>query len=59
MQVRIVVRKDISNIIIVENWTDLISHLYYICLKIEDIDGKTKRLLRKTRVINLYDNKIS
>ena len=58
MQVIIAVRKDIPNTIIVENQTDLISHPYCICLDIKEIDGQTERRLRKTRVINLYDNKI-
>ena len=58
MRVMIAVRKDIPNTIIVENRTDLISHPYCICLDIKEIDEQTERRLRKTRVINLYDNKI-
>ena len=54
----IAVRKDIPNNIIVENRTDLLSHPYCIYLDIKEIDGQTERCLRKTRVINLYDNKI-
>ena len=54
----ITIRKDIPNTIMVENRTDLISHLYCICLDIKEIDEQTERRLRKTRVINLYDNKI-
>lgn len=58
IQVIIVIRKNILNTIIVENWTDLIRHPYCICLNIKKIDKKTERWLRKTRIIKLYNNKI-
>lgn len=58
MQVITVVKKDIHNIIIIKNWTDLINYPYNICLDIKKVDRQTKKCLRKTRVINLYDNKI-
>ncbi len=58
MRVMIAVRKNIPNNIIVENRTDLISHPYCICLDIKEIHPQTEKRLRKTRVINLYDNKI-
>lgn len=38
MQVIIVVEKDISNIIIVKNQTDLFNYLYCICFDIKKID---------------------
>ena len=59
MQAIIVVRKDIPNIMIVINWTDWINHPYCICLDIQEIDRQIERHLRKTRVIKLYNNKIS
>ncbi len=58
MRVMIAVRKNTPNTIIIENGTDLISHFYCICLDIKEIDRQTERRLRKTRVINLYNNKI-
>lgn len=54
----IVVRKDIPNNIIVENWTDLTRHPYCICLDIKETDAQSGKCLRKTRVINRYDNMI-
>lgn len=59
MQVIIMIRKNILIIIIVENQTDLISHPYYICLDIKEINRQIEKCLRKTRIINLYNNKIS
>lgn len=58
MQVLIVVRKDILSRIIVENRTNLVSHPYYVILDIRELDLQSKKYLRKTRVVNLYDNKI-
>lgn len=50
------VRKDIVNKIIFENRTDLASHPYCIVLDIKELHAKTARVLRKTRVVNVYDN---
>ena len=58
MRVLIAVRKDILNRVVIENRTDLISHLYCICLDIKELDLQSGKRLRKTRVVNLYDNKI-
>ena len=38
----IAVKKDIPNTIIIENWTDLISHPYCICLDIKRLIDKLK-----------------
>ena len=58
MQVLIAVRKDILNKVIIENQTDLVSHPYYIILNIRELNPVSGKYWRKTRVINLYDNKI-
>lgn len=57
-QVLIAVRKDLLDSTIVENRTDLISHPYDIVLDITegDIHGRGQR--RKTRIINVDDNKL-
>lgn len=54
----IAVRKNISNTIIVEKQTNLISQLYCICFDIKKIGEQTEKCLKKTRIINLYNNKI-
>ena len=58
MQVLIAVKKDILNRVIINNWTDLISHSYYLYLDIKEFDPKSEKSLGKTRIVNLYDNKI-
>ena len=58
MQVLIAVRKDILNKIIIENWTDLASHSYCIALDIKELKQVSRKYSRKTRIVNIYDNKI-
>ena len=58
MQVLIAVKKDILNRFIIDNQTDLISHPYCLCLDIKEFDPKSGKSLRKTRIVNLYDNKV-
>ena len=54
----IVVKKDILNKVIVENWTNLISHFYCIILDIRELNPVSEEYSRKIRVVNLYNNKI-
>ena len=58
MQVLIAVRKDILNKVIIENRTDLVSHPYCIVLDIKELNSVSGKISRRTRVVNLYDNKI-
>ncbi len=58
MRVLIAVRKDILNKVIVKNRTNLVSHPYCIVLDIRELNSVSGEYSRKTRVVNLYDNKI-
>ncbi len=58
IRVLIAVRKDILNKVIVENCTDLVSHPYCIALDIRELSPVSGKYSEKTRVVNLYDNKI-
>lgn len=58
MQVFIAVGKDILSRVVVENQSNLINHLYCVVLDIKKLDLKSRKYLRKTRIVNLYDNKI-
>lgn len=58
MQVLIVIKKNILNKIIVENKTNLVSHLYYIVFDIKKFNPIFRKNLRKTKVVNVYYNKI-
>ena len=54
----IAVKKDLLNKTVVKNRTNLISHLYVMVLDITEgeIYGKGKK--RKTRIVNIYKNKL-
>lgn len=52
------VKKDLANKIIVENRTDLVDHPYFVALDIRDIDRQSNKPTRRTRVINIYDNRV-
>lgn len=58
MRVMIAVRKDILSRVVVENRTGLVSHPYCVVLDIRELDPQSRKCLRRTRVVNLYDNKI-
>ena len=55
-RVLIAIRKDLCNEIIFENRTDLADHPYCLVLDIKELYPKTARVLRRTRIVNLYDN---
>ena len=52
------VRKDMVDKIVVDHIADLIDHPYFMLLEIRELDLHSKRPRRKTRVINIYDNRI-
>ena len=58
MQVLTAVRKDILHRVIIDNRTDLISHPYCSVLDIKELHSVSRKVMRKTRVVNLYDNKV-
>ena len=58
MRVLMVVRKDILNKVIIDNRTDFVSHPYCSVLDIKELQPLTRKVWRKTRVVNLYDNKV-
>lgn len=45
-------------VFVVEHRTDLVNHPYFILLEIRDLDQQTKWPERKTRVLNVYDNRV-
>lgn len=59
MRVLTAVRKDILHRIIIDNQTDLVSYPYCSVLDIKELHSFSSKILRKTRIINLYDNKVS
>ncbi len=58
MRVLIAVKKDILNKVIIENRTDLVSHPYCIVIDVRERNPVSRKYSRRTRVVNLYDNKI-
>ena len=58
MQVLMVVRINIVKKVIIDNRTNLVSYPYCSILDIKELHPLTRKVLRKIRVINLYDNKV-
>ena len=58
MQVLITVRKDILNKVIIKNRINLSSHPYCLILDIKELNPVLRKYFRRTKVVNLYDNKI-
>lgn len=58
MRVLTAVRKDIISTAVIENRTDLVSHPYCMVLDIKELHPQSGKSLRKTRVVNPYDNKV-
>ena len=58
MQVLTAVRKDILNIVLIENRSDLVNHPYCLVLDIKELHLRSGKALRMTRVVNLYNNKV-
>ena len=58
IRVMTAIRKDLTNKIMVEHRTDLVSHPYFVLLEIRELDQQSKRPGRKTRALNVYDNRV-
>jgi hypothetical protein len=58
-RVLIAIRKDLQNNLIIESKTDLINHPYALTLDIWDIHHIIRKKIRRTRLINVYDNIIN
>ena len=58
MRVLTAVKKDILSKVVIENRTELVSHPYCMVLDIRELHPQSGKPLRRTRVINLYDNKV-
>lgn len=50
------VKRDILNKVIIDNWTDLISYPYCSVLDIKKLHLLSRKVLKKTKFDNLYDN---
>lgn len=58
MRVVTAIRKDLMDKLVVEYRTDLVNHPYFILLEIRELDQQSKKLWRKTRALNVYDNRV-
>ena len=58
MQVLVAIRKDILSQVIVKHQIDLVSHFYYIVLDIKKFQAESRKYPRKTKIVNLYNNKV-
>ena len=57
IRVMTTIRKDLLDMIVVEHRTDLVNHPYFTLLEIRDLDQQSKWPGRKTRVLNVYNNR--
>lgn len=53
-----VVRKELTDKIVVEHRTDLINHPYVMLLEIRELDPRSKKPARKTQIVNVYDHRV-
>ena len=51
-------RKNLVDKIMVDHRTDLVNHPYFMLLEIHELDPQSKKPGRKTRVVNVYDNRV-
>lgn len=51
-------RRTLVDKIVVDHRTDLINHPYFMMLEIQELDPQSKRPGRKTRIFNVYDNRV-
>lgn len=58
IQVFTTVQKEIANNIVLDNWSDLANHLYSLVLDIKKLYLKTRKPIRRTWVVNIYDSSI-
>jgi hypothetical protein len=58
-RVLIIIRKDLQNNLIIELRTDLINYPYTLTLDIWDIYHIIRKKIRRTRLINVYNNIIN
>lgn len=52
------VQKEVANNVVLDNRSDLANHPYCLIFDIKELHPKTKKPIRKTRVVNMYDNYI-
>ena len=56
-RVAVAVRKDLLNAMSTDIRTDLVDHPYFLAIDVWELaPGPTKRRLRRTRLVNVYDN---
>lgn len=58
MRVLTAIRKDVLDKVIIENRTDLVSHPYCSVLDVKELHPISRKVPRRTRVVNVYDNKV-
>ena len=51
-------KKQLISRIVVDNKIDLVDQPYFRALDIRDIDSRTNKPVRQTRVVTLYDNRV-
>ncbi len=58
IKVMTAVQKELTDKIVLQNRTDLVNHPYVMLLEIRELDPRSKKSGRKTRVVNVYNNRV-
>lgn len=54
----IIIKKILVDKIMINYKIDLINHSYFILVEIQKLDSQSKKLGKKTCIVNIYDNQI-
>ena len=53
------IRKNLINKIVIEKRSDLINYFYLIILDIKDLDQKIRILIKRIKILNIYNQVIN
>lgn len=52
------IKKDVINKAVIDHRTDLVNYPYFMVFEMCEIDLHWKRQGRRTRIVNVYDNRV-
>lgn len=58
MRVMTTIKKDVMNKAVIDHRTDLVNHPYFMVFEMREIDLRSKKPGKKTRIVNVYNNRV-